>query len=599
MRAKQFYLCIVAIFVAGMAVRLVPLAEYALIGDDLGRYIYQVNTLIEKEGLTYSFPGWGSQEAEFVGFYGFFGILVKLFGTSTVRTLSIAPLFSLIAIAMIMLLALKIFKDEKISLIAGAFLAVSPLFTLVSSRPVKAVLGFPLFGLCLLMLYFSYKDKRSLPILYASTIALVLTHNFTTYFLIIGVLSMVFFREIGRKHNDTDKLRVEIPYLAFLLIFSLAFALIACPTFRESFISTIQKVIPLPIWALFVLGAASLSVVPLVVRLGRKVSSRIKEREERILQEKGNRKGLKMAFITFGALSSIAVILLFVPLPIGLDYALNPLHLIWIVPTLLSISFAATGKQLCKGEENQFVYLTIAPLISLMIGLITQMTFLYPYRHGDYIAMTGFVLVGVALTRASVKRKKLLKYGTIALLVVCGLVAYPPLSIRLYDEGFTDGELAGAYWIAESGEIRPEDVIASDMGGSDLIFGIAKHENVTWNQAYWIFAAEEFNNSCREEVERCNISYVFVSVQMWRAGIVAKSAETNPGAGDYVVPEEEALLKFFDEPFILAYTYYPEYYNLTYDDYEDLMWDDESGELDIENLPRDAVWIFEIDKRKV
>lgn len=593
MRTNRFHIYLVVIFIAGMVIRLIPLAEYALVGDDLGRYIHQVDALLENGVFSYSFPGWASTEAEFVGFYGLFGILVALFGTSTAETLSIAPLFSLIAIAMVILLTLKIFRNEKIALLAGAFLAVSPLFTLISSRPVKAVLGFPIFGLCLLALYLSYRDKRGLSILYMSTLALVLTHNLTTYFLIIGVLSISFFREISRKSNDWEKLRIELPYLAYLLISALTFTFVISKEFGRSFLSSIQTVLPIPAWSLFILGLAFLASLPILVRIRRagrfrgiiKLANALRIKKE---------KGLKRSLMAFGIMASMAIIFLYIPLPIGLEYSLNPLQLIWIIPSALSISFALAGQLHCKGDEKLFVYLTIAPIISLAIGLVTQVSFLYPYRHADYIVMPGFVLVGVALTRVKVKRKKLLKYGTIALLVVCGLVAYPPSPVRSYDEGFTDGEVNAIRWIMTS-EIRPEDVVAADLGESGLIFGLAKHENVTWNEAYWIFVAESYNESCRCEVENQSISYVFVSSQMWRSGIVAKSGRTETSIGDYAIPGGAALVKFFDEPFDLVYTNYNEYFDFSSDDLREHMLNDETGELDIRNLPRDSVWIFKVN----
>jgi hypothetical protein len=595
MRANRFWLYLVAIFAAGIAIRLVPLAEYALVGDDLGRYIYVVDSLIETGGFTYTFPGWGSSEAEFVGFYGIFGIFASLFGIDSSRVLSIAPLFSLIAIAMIILLVLKVFRNEKIALIAGAFLAVSPLFALVSQRPVKAVLGFPLFALCLLMLYLSYRDRRSLPILYASTLALVLTHNFTTYFLIIAVLAMVFLRELGREQNDVGKLKIEVPFLAFLLVLSLSYVLILAPEFGKSLLSEIQSTIPLPIWALFLIGSTLQVLLPLIVHIKRRWTG-LREFWARISREYVRRaKGFKMTAITFGVLSAIIVIFFFVPLPIGLEYSFSPFYLIWIIPTALSVSFAATGQFFCKGEEKIFIYLTVAPIVSLLFALVTQIDFLYPFRHGDYIAMPAFVLVGAALTGMKTKWKNLLKYGTLSLLIVCGLVAYPPSQARAYDEGFTDGELEAIYWIKdmrERGEITPAEVIAAGLGESALIFGITKHEGVTWSDAYWIFASEDFDDKCEGEVARLNISYVFVSAQMWRAGIFAKSGKSESGIGDFLLPSGKALLKFFLDPFELVYPEDMPGYGFDY--YHELMWDDERGELDVMKLPKDAVWIFRV-----
>ncbi len=591
MEKKWFYALMTVIIGAAIIARLIPLLEYRLIGDDLGRHLYLLDELITNGRFSRDFPGWG-ENPSFVGTYSFFGLFKLLLGTPTVETFAIgAPITAVLTIPPVALLSIEIFQKRsesdkmRIALIASSLLAVSFTFVGTTSRPIKADLGFVLFAYSLLFIYKSYRDKRFLPLLILASLALVLTHHLTTYFLLICVIAISFLRELSNERTELKKVRVELTFLGCFLPIIMLFWFWGTPRFGDGLLNQLTSFLLIPWWSPLIVGAAFLLLLPLTIRLKRKIKIKIGNRKNgrpemgRAAHEGHQERSLRSIVIIALSLFSLALILLIsltvIPMPDS-GLVLPPSAVLWGVPSVIALSIGLTGIFLCK--EKFLVYLAVAPIISVIVALLTQIQWLWPYRHLEYIAIPAFILAGLTyvMVREKVKRKKMLVAFFVSLIVLCGLTVYPPFrSMRAYDDGFTYGEMEAIYWIKNSGEIAPQEVIAAGLGESALIMGIARHENVTWNKAYWIFVAESYEE-CREEIEELNIRYIFISKQdVIGPGPLLYSEDSASTAGMPTKISQPAFEKFFldGEHFDLVYSY---------------------RGLDKNTASKDGAWIFEV-----
>jgi hypothetical protein len=108
----------------------------------------------------------------------------------------------------------------------------------------------------------------------------------------------------------------------------------------------------------------------------------------------------------------------------------------------------------------------------------------------------------------------------VALLVVNAALAYPPPAILAgFQEGTTQGEMAGVRWAAANVRLAPDAVIAADHRMSSMLFGFAGL-NATWEYAPRTFQAASFADA-RAEMERVaspsgpkRVDAIFLSLSM-------------------------------------------------------------------------------------
>jgi len=504
-RYALFTILLLALFL-----RLFPLVNTLYWGADYGEYYYLSRELVTTNHISSEYYGWGVVYPDFPGMEIVSSSISVLSDTSLELWLSlIAPLLSSFSVIFIFLIAIELFRDERIGLVAAGFVAVVLPHVYPTSHPMPGAIGDLLFVVCLLLFVKMQRNPKNLGLLMIFTTALIMTHHLSTYFLLICAMGAVFFKALYIKKPDIRNFKTSFIYLAaFITVLLLYWSL--SPNFKDEILShlfpwwILLLIIPimLIILALFVLAKGKMNYRPSVAFTGWKSS------------------WMRIALILLIVLIILSI-LVFIGIP-GTTMKIQYSAFLIFLPFVVFISFSGPGRSFSDfyREGPSAMGWLIAVIASLFFGAIFAPAFLIPYRHMEYLMIPASFFVGIGIVfmydlwlarnkgreSATLGNGKSLKKGSkrvavvllVVLMMLCNaFFAYPSRDIMLgYNEGSGAKSLEGVVWVKF--RTNEDSTIASDHRLSSIIFGFAKR-NSTWDRAPLTIKAESFEEA-RDEM---------------------------------------------------------------------------------------------------
>ena len=243
---NHWFLYLIIITSVAILIRSIPAYLNAAWGNDFGIYYGLTNSFIETKSIINSYDGWGNSYQYFPVLYMITGITHWITGIQVFSLLpKIAPIFGGLTVFILYFIAYELFQDRFIALLSSILLSVATFHVYQTSHAAPLTIGH-FFMLLSIYFFIKYRDNKKmfLPLI-LSTVLLILSHHFTTYFYLISIIFILFADMLSNKNFKHYHLLIYI-----ILASSLAFSywvFIATPVFynfmSKLFISPIGVVV--------------------------------------------------------------------------------------------------------------------------------------------------------------------------------------------------------------------------------------------------------------------------------------------------------------------------------------------------------------------
>ncbi len=253
---KSTGFALLSIFITGLILRLLPLLGNLYWGGDFGEYFFITRGLVENGSISLSYDGWGFTYPYFPGSIFLNGVVGFTTVPLPVAVSLVSVILASLSVFPIFFIGRTLFHEDAASLIATGVIAVSMPMVYTTSHASPGSVGDLLFVTCLLLFVKAQFNPKMYYLLYPTSVALIMTHHLTTYFLIIALLGAVFIQELISKKSDIRGLRLSVMFLIFLVASAfLYWALYAVP-FRDIVMSKVLGAwwVVIAIFALAIVG---------------------------------------------------------------------------------------------------------------------------------------------------------------------------------------------------------------------------------------------------------------------------------------------------------------------------------------------------------
>ncbi len=543
---KSTAFALAAVVLTSVLLRLSPLLSFSFWGSDIGEYFTILRTLTLTGRLPTSYAGWGITYPYFPGMFVAQAAPTLLAPLEVTAGLDlIIPVLAALAVLPFFLIGTEVTGNERIGLLAAAFLAVAMPHAYTTSHAAPASLG-DLFAITGLLLFLRLRrDPRVLAPLVLVASATILTHHLSTYFLLIMVAAAFLLRNLVRPVVRNAGLWRELGFLAFYAGATVAFWA-ATPPFWDLILNNVSVktwwilAAPFPILILLLAGL-------LLAR--RRVAWRYRPTQVGLPHAATMLAVIVVFFAGFSVLISVGAI------P-ATTISVPPEVLLAFVPFLAMLALAAPGRPFLNFAQDGLDVNSwlLALLLSTVVGVFVAPTVLIPYRHMEYllVPLLLFAAMGLAtLVRlvGAERRHKAVALGAVGLLLVGNAIIAipPPALVAGWQEGIAPGVVDGALWAREYGS----GLLAADHRASTVFFGFGGI-NATWDTTSAPFlattfaAAEPGLASVKAPAGNLRVSYVWldkdteagVQLYPWEAATPMTTA---------------AIAKYSASPFIKVY----------------------------------------------
>jgi len=533
---------LIAILFIAVITRLLPLTSYVYWGSDVGEYHSLTGQLVDTGHLGTNYDGWGKTYPYFPGFYFVVGggSMMGVDGNTALNL--IPPIINAVAVLLVFLVAVRLFRDDRVGLMAAGVLAVAFPYIYTNSHPIPSAIGTVLFLASMAILLGSPDGSRKLAILLPIAAAIVVTHHLSTYFLIIAVLMAIVLKSLLSSNFRWRSVTTEAVFLTALLALALPYWLVYATPFRENLLGDLGA---LPWWGPFAaLGVAVLGWL-VIVRLRRRMQWNYSPRYPTL--RRASAVFLILLAVIFALMSLFTVVNV-----LGTTIKIPGQDVLYLSPFLVLVALAAPGSKPLDfaRDGNKPIAWLMAFVLSLFAGTFIGEQVLVPYRHVDFMMIPVAVMVGSGIVLlhdlAFAGRKGGAAVAVIAVLLIAGnvAVAYPPQEIMAgYNEGTNSRSLIAMNWLP--GHV--DGLLATDHKASMLSFGYGR-TNATWDTARETIFSSNFSGA---ESEMLNVSspsglkrvdYVLINVD------VATGAQMFPWE-PAVGLSDQALAKFAGIPY--------------------------------------------------
>jgi hypothetical protein len=470
---------------AAVVMRFLPLLQFSVWGSDSGEYYLLTRRLVEGSALSTAYSGWGFGYPYFPGMFLLTGEAALLTGIGVFSSvLWVAPAVACLSVLTILQITLRAFDDIRAGLLAGALLAVCTPSVYSTSHPIPGGIGDLLALLCILLLLKTLEQRRAAPLLILASLALVMTHHLSVFFVIVPVLFALLGRELLRVRTDSMRTRVEGGYLVFILSLTLLYWYVYAVPFRDRVIGEGFGTSP---WLVLAYAYASLLAIPLLVALRRRFWPRRFYRP--VFPSLKRVMWTYAIFVTAGTLVMAAVVLLSSP---GTAIDVDRTAAYWFLPMVFMVGLAVAG--VGRGEyakDGVFVMLWMGAIcLTSLFAAATSNHVLLQYRQTQYLIEPLAVLTGAGAVfihdHLNLDRQKVGALAAAGLLtgglVLCAATAYPPRGVLGgFEEGTTAREMAAVFWLRE--QAGGNGLLATDHRMSSMVFGFAG-VNTSWDDAF-------------------------------------------------------------------------------------------------------------------
>jgi len=475
---------LLAILALALVLRLSPLTRFVYFGSDVGEYFRISSGLVATGHVALPYTGWGVTYPYFPGM--FFLVTGASFGGLELSgSLDlVAPALAALVPALAFLLAVRILHKDSAGLVAAAFVAAAMPHVFQTAHPIPASVGELLAFAALLLWLRLPRDPRVWWLLVPVTLALVVTHHLSAYFLIVMLLIGIFVLSLVRS-TQVPGVRARAAYVGFLIAAALAYWLGYATTFR-TYILTDVDVRPwwLPLAGLPVLVA----VLAGVVLLRRRSTWRYRPRYPSL------RRSAAAYGVALGSIYAIMTVAVVSRIP-GTTVRLSPDILWYFLPFFAFLALCGAGRKHMDfarhGLESGGWFVGL--VLSAAFGALAAARVIIPYRHVEFMIVTLAVPVGSGFVHlvelGGLSRRTLTVAGIAGVLVAASAAtAFPPTSlVGNFEEGIRPGALDAAYWAG----FHVDGLLASDHRGSTLAFGFGGVD-ATWDTAPLAITAMTF-----------------------------------------------------------------------------------------------------------
>lgn len=540
-------LALAAIVVAAIAIRLSPLLTSLYWGADFGEYYGILRFLSQNGALPTHYLGWGTTYPWFPGMFFVQDAVLGLGGLDLPTVLNlVVPVLGALAVVPIFLLAADTVRDDRVALFVAAFVAGVMPHVYATSHTAPATLG-DLLAFSGLMLFVRLRrDSRALLPLVLVTVALVMTHHLSTYFLILMVLGTLILRGLLRPFVWNAPAKRQTLYAVVLLASTFAYWLGYAAPFRDNILVDVNVQ---PWWLLLVGFAGLLVLMGILVLARRRVAWRYRPQYPD-MRYSALMFALALAFV-YGL--GAATILGAVP---GTSVALPPIVLVDFAPLLILAAFSSAGRKFFDFLETNIAttawFLILS--VSAVAGSVVATRVLIPYRHIEYLIVPVAILAGLGFFRlldlASPSRMRRTAAVAAGVLLLAGNFAFaipPPSFVAGWNESTPPVALDGALWARG----HMSGLAAADHMASTNLFGFGG-VNATWDTTVTPFFATTWSDaepglvSVPAPSGAQRVSYVWlnlvetqgVELRVWQPAVPMSSA---------------AIAKFNDSPFVKVY----------------------------------------------
>ncbi len=571
---------LISIVLISIIIRLIKLYDFTLWGSDSGEHYFLLDQLRELGYIELDYTGWGFTYPYFPGMHILSTGFAESAGISTYHALVfVTPVVAALSVLLIFCISYRIFRDPRIGLVAAGTLAVALPHVYSSSHPMPGSLGgFLLLG-CILLILKSYDNKKFIIPLGLTTIALVITHHLTIYFLIITVAAVIIFSELLhhpklKKEIYLNRTRLNMGYLTFLITIALIYWLFYAAPFGDRILSKLftnseRFIIPLAYLMICILW--------FLIYLRRRSNWHF---QPRILSSKQLISRIVL-FLAIGMSIILISILTIIP---GTDIEIEPIAVVFFIPIILLISVIAAAPAFCLHYKSGIIVVAWLGVIlmSILFSAATQSQELLLYRHFPYVFEPIAILTGVGVvklfdmfmlagkkdsgfvldepnselfvsvnnstkdtvfhSRPSFALRLCASCFVAILIIICGVLSYPPLEVLGgFEEGTTEDEFDSCLWAREN--LPDDSTVASDHRMSSMLFGFAGL-NSTWEYAPTVLHGETFDemsnelSSVRIPAGTKTIDYILITDNI-KQGVTLKQWEN-------AQPMSEPAVKKFD-----------------------------------------------------
>ena len=570
--AHNWYFLLLLMTVFAIIIRALPAIMNAAWGVDFGIYYGLTNSFVETKTLYNPYTGWGDSYQYFPALYAITGIAHWITGIEIIHLLpKIAPIFGGLTIPILGFIVYELFKDKRVALISALLLSTATFHVYQTSHAAPLTIGHFFMMISLFFLIKSLQKPTYILPLTVSTVLLIFSHHFTTYFYLISITIMLMYYTLIQSKNQ----RTSWFFLLYVLsTASLSFAywaFIATPVY-DTFMN---RFLFLPSYALillyFMFTLTGFFLGHHIYHLRTAIPRPLKKISASSLPKK-----IMFACISLLTLSIFAC---FTGIP-GVHVMLTPLAIAYSLPMIVLAGFSYAGFNLLLNRSHGalikgWIYALIG---SFLIAIITAS--LLPDRHLEYIIVplcipAALCINQLLLTYSKTDVKQLFTPSrslrgtiqhhfrsisliiTVAVLVIANtIVAYPTIeALNTLDERVSDPCMNTLEWM--KGNISNASIIASDHRLSMLCW--AEGFFITYGSTNQTWTEEDLHG-CFSELYQHNITHVLVDDIM-------TSKVVNVNVGKYFYMTNGSYDKFQQPPFTLLYR------NASYNDqHEEVHW---------------------------
>ncbi len=544
---------------------MIPSLLNAAWGVDFGIYYGLTNSFLETKELINVYDGWGSSYQYFPVLYAITGILHLITGIEVIQLLpKVAPIIGGLTIPIFYFITKELMENTRIALLSSALLSVSTFHVYQTSHAAPLTIGH-FFMMLSLYLFIKYtKNQKYFAPLIISTILLIFSHHFTTYFYLISITFMLFYYALR-----IDAKLKHFNYILFYICFAATitfgyWGFVATPVFN--FITTntfLPTMLVILFFYIIIFGGFFL------IRFWKKKHFHLLR-----IQFYKNYSKEKIIITSLIVISILLTIISYTGLR-GIYAPLTPSLILLSVPMIVLVSFGIAGLTRLDSSKRQVFAKgwILGIFLSFLYSIVSGE--LFPERHLEYLIVplcipaalviyqlieeykeSNVKLVFNSYTSSFIKdhrKKKIIIIGSIIILFISNMiVAYPIMdSYDLFDERVSDPCISCINWM--QGNMSNESVIASDHRISMLVWAEGFQMPLGKNNVTTTIWSANNTSACFSELNRLNITHVIIDDIMFEKVI-------NVDVGYYFYFTNDSYAKFQKPPFEIIYR------NATYND---------------------------------
>ncbi len=489
-----------ALLFGAMAMRLLPLASFAVWGSDWGEYHAITDALVRDGAVPEGYLGWGEAYPDFPGMFALAGSGALVMGVGTAEAVAVlVPCATAISVLVVACIVLRLRRSAAAAVLAAAFLAVCFPEVFTNSHAVPGALGSTLTMAVVLAFIMGDAWRRDADVdaprpwsMYLLLLVLVAglgpLHHMSHYFAIIAVgMAHLLRASLASGAEPHRGAWGEYSFL-LLLVTASVYWLGLAPTFREQVMVDLLGVpgivVMMGVWA----GAA---VFLLLARwLGRRDRGVVPVH----LSGGAELRAYVLTFLVVAAAVMAAVSVWGVP---GTSITPDMSLLVYFLPivALLTLTVGASEVLLRRHGGHIVVAWLVAVVASFLVASAMRSEVLVSYRHVPYAIEAAAVLLGIGAVQfrkmaIGPGRWRSVAMGAVVAALLLALVptAFPPKEVMGgFQEGTDDAELSAVLWL-RGGLPRPGAVpadtgagaVLSDHRLSSLAFGVGG-QMATWD----------------------------------------------------------------------------------------------------------------------